>query len=105
MKYFIIMFIVSVFLVFSLQAQDRFDRIVTIDADTLDVGGYGQMVVNVDLDNDGNPEIYAANSDWHDVLGFDLIPRIYKYEKNSAGEWKQSGPPAYRLISRTPGPH
>ncbi len=90
MKRFTFIFVVcmlSVFLVAALQAQDRFDRVATIKAAPDDIGGFGNLVAGVDLDEDGLVEIYAVNSDWHDVAGQDLVPRIYKYEVDANGMW------------------
>lgn len=79
---------ISTFLVFSAYAQgQRFDHIGLIQADTLDVGGYGEIVSGVDLDGDGLLEIYAINTDWYDIIGYDLVPRIYKYEQDGSGNW------------------
>ncbi len=75
-------------LVFALSAQERFDRSGIIPAAVEDVGGFGHLVAGVDLDGDGNQEIYAVNTDWHDLLGLDLVPRIYKYEKGENGQWQ-----------------
>lgn len=91
MKYFITCVSVLALLAFSvssLQAQDRFDRSALIYADTLDVGGFGNVVAGVDFDNDGKKEIYTVNNDWFDQFGLDLTPRIYKYEQNSDGQWE-----------------
>jgi hypothetical protein len=77
-----------IFMVFSIQAQDRFDRSAVIQEDTLDIGGYGNIVSGVDFDQDGKMEIYAVNNDWYDVQGYDLVPRIYKYEQDDAGKWQ-----------------
>jgi hypothetical protein len=76
-----------VLLTLTLYAQDRFDRSATIQADTLDVGGFGEFVAGVDFDGDGKSEIYAVNNDWFDVAGKDLVPRIHKYEQDGAGGW------------------
>ncbi|MGH1362457.1 MAG: FG-GAP-like repeat-containing protein [Calditrichia bacterium] len=64
-----------------------FDRAAQIDADTLDVGGFGNIIAGEDFDGDGKVEIYAVNNDWHDQIGFDLVPRIYKYEQTLLGDW------------------
>jgi len=91
MRSFSTAFTILVFLAFmtaGLLAADRFDRSATIQADTLDIGGFGNVVGGVDLDNDGKIEIYAVNDDWHDKTGYDLVPRIYKYEKNDMGQWE-----------------
>jgi len=87
MKYLSIIFVVSLFLVFSLQAQDRFDRSAQIMPDTLDNGGIGNIVAGVDFDNDGNLEMYVVNNNWNDKMGYEQIPRIYKWE-NNGGEWE-----------------
>ena len=70
----------------AMPGQDVFQRAAVIDADTLDVGGYGHMISGLDIDGDGKMEIYAINTDWHDVAGYDLVPRIYKYEQVTAGD-------------------
>ena len=88
MKYLFMMVIVSVFLVFSLQAQDRFDRSAQIMPDTLDNGGIGGIVAGVDFDNDGLQEMYVVNNNWNDKLGYENVPRIYKWERNASGEWE-----------------
>jgi hypothetical protein len=77
-----------VFLSTTLLADDVFPRVGVIDADTLDVGGFGYVIAGMDYDNDGKNEIYAVNTDWHDVTGKDLVPRIYKYEETSPGVWE-----------------
>lgn len=75
------------FLTTALFAQEEaFDRAAIIPADTLDVGGYGHMVSGLDIDGDGKMEIYAINTDWFDVSGYDLVPRLYKYEQVTAGD-------------------
>ncbi|MEJ2634371.1 MAG: FG-GAP-like repeat-containing protein [Calditrichia bacterium] len=83
-----VVLVFMLFLTAGLLAQERFDRSATIPADTLDVGGFGNIVSGVDFDNDGRPEIYAVNNDWNDVMNYDLVPRIYKYEKDDAGNWQ-----------------
>lgn len=72
----------------SLHAADRFDRVGIIPAAPDDIGGFGNVVAGVDFDGDGLAEIYAVNTDWHDVADKDLIPRIYKYEKDDSGQWQ-----------------
>ena len=86
-----VMFFAIVFFIFmavSVNAQDRFDRsaVLTPDAD-LNVGGYGNIVADVDFDNDGYKEIYIVNNNWTDVLTGDQIPRMYKYEIDDHGKW------------------
>jgi hypothetical protein len=85
----LVMVFTAILLTATLSAQERFDRSGVIPADSLDVGGFGNVVAGVDIDGDGNTEIYAVNSDWHDQAGLDLIPRIYKYEKNADGWWEK----------------
>ncbi len=51
-------------------------------------GGSGAMISGVDLDGNGNPEIYLVNDNWNDTEGdYELIPRIYKLELQD-GVWK-----------------
>lgn len=69
------------------QAQKQFVRVAEIPADTLDPGGFGNIVAGVDFDKDGKKEIYAVNNDWYDLAGKDLTPRIYKYEQDGSS-WK-----------------
>ncbi len=69
-------------------AQDRFDATAVLQADTNDIGGFGNIVAGVDFDGDGLQEMYAVNNDWFDVFGKDLTPRIYKYELNADGVWE-----------------
>jgi len=64
-----------------------FERAAQIEADTLDIGGFGNIVAGEDFDGDGKAEVYAVTSDWHDQIGFDLVPRIYKYEQTLLGDW------------------
>lgn len=84
-----ILTLISVVILFSVSlANDRFDRAAVIPLETDDIGGIGHLVAGVDFDNDGKAEIYAVNTDWHDVPGKDLVPRIYKYERNEQGQWE-----------------
>jgi len=67
-------------------AQDTFTRSQEIpfpEAD-LNYGGTGNMVSGVDLDEDGNTEIYLVNDNWNDYPE-ELIPRIYKLEWSGSG--------------------
>jgi hypothetical protein len=65
---------------------DLFRRAGTIPMAPIENSGWGNMIGGVDLDKDGKPEIYTVNNDWNDT-GNELIPRIYKYELDSA-KWK-----------------
>jgi hypothetical protein len=85
----LVMVVAVILLTATLSAQDRFDRSGIIPGDTLDIGGVGNVVAGVDIDGDGLTEIYSVNSDWHDVVGYDWIPRIHKYEKNADGWWEE----------------
>jgi len=78
----------SYFVVTANAQTQTFVRAAQIPADSLDVGGWGNVVAGVDFDNDGKKEIYAVNNDWHDVAGKDLVPRIYKYEQDGT-TWKR----------------
>lgn len=72
-----------------LMAQDTFQR--TSEIPTLEYetggGGFGNIIAGVDFDEDGNPEIYACNTNMIDRDG-ELVPRIYKFEYNeSTSTW------------------
>jgi hypothetical protein len=83
----LVMVFTLLLLTLTLNAQDRFDRSATfLPNDSLEVGGFGEIVAGVDYDNDGHSEIYFVNNDWLDLT--DLVPRIYKYEQNSDGVWE-----------------
>jgi hypothetical protein len=47
----------------------------------LNKGGIGNIVTNVDFDDDGKMDLYIINHNWGDAAE-ELIPRIYKYERN-----------------------
>lgn len=64
---------------------DMFTRQAVIPVPSVENGGFGNIVSGVDLDGDGKIEIYAVNDNWTDS-GSELIPRIYKYEKNG-NDW------------------
>ena len=85
----IVLTILTVFVLsFALIAQDHFDRTAVLPAQPKDIGGFGNIISGVDIDGDGLLEIYAVNDDWHDQLGLDLKPRIYKYEQDGNGGWQ-----------------
>ncbi len=91
MKKFLTILVVIISLAFlsaNLHADETFSRVGIIPADSLDIGGFGHVIAGMDFDNDGKPEIYAVNTDWHDMTGLDLVPRIYKYEETSPGVWE-----------------
>ncbi len=67
----------------TLNAQDVFTRHSTIPTSQYETGGFGNLVVGVDFDNDGQPEIYACNTNFID-RDDELIARIYKFEWNEA---------------------
>jgi len=76
-------------------AQD-FNRSTLLDGPetNLNNGGWGAMIAGVDLDGDGNTEIYLVNDNWNDSAT-ELIPRIYKLEKqgdNWEVVWKAVAP-------------
>lgn len=85
----VLILVLAVFFSLSVIAQDRFDKTAAIPLSPEDVGGVGNMVTGVDLDEDGKVEIYAVNNNWNDQLGLDLVPRIYKFEKNDDGRWER----------------
>ncbi len=69
----------------SFPQNDQFIRQSVIPAPSLENGGFGNIISGVDFDGDGKTEIYAVNDNWGDS-GNELIPRIYKYEKNG-NQW------------------
>ncbi|GBD91522.1 FG-GAP repeat protein [bacterium BMS3Abin04] len=62
-------------------AQVPFLRTAEIPVPIQENTGFGEFIAGLDLDNDGNPEVYAVNN-MKDQGGNELIPRIYKFEKN-----------------------
>lgn len=48
---------------------------------------FSNFVAGVDLDKDGNPEIYAANGNMNDSTD-EMIPTLTKFERQN-GVWKQ----------------
>lgn len=87
MKKFVTVLIVLTLSIAAHAQLNSFTRIATIEADSLDSGGFGNVLAGMDFDNDGKHEIYAVNTDWFDEVGLDLVPRIYKYEDDGAGNW------------------
>lgn len=80
-------------------AQDftRLDPIEVPETE-LNNGGWGAMIAGVDLDGDGNKEIYLTNDNWNDGAT-EVIPRIYKLEQNGQAwdvVWKAVAPVAYQ---------
>lgn len=49
----------------------------------LNNGGIGNMIAGQDVDGDGKLDLYLVNDNWNDGPT-ELIPRIYKLEKNGA---------------------
>ena len=80
----------TVFLFFiaiiSLNAQDVFNRASTIH--TLHYlpggGGFGNIIAGVDWDKDGKPDLYTVSANYIDTRPGELIPKIYKFEWNTA---------------------
>jgi len=58
-----------------------FNRTALIKEPSGKEGGFGGIIAGVDFDKDGNPEIYACNTNMVD-RDYELIPRIYKFEWN-----------------------
>ncbi|NQV50313.1 MAG: T9SS type A sorting domain-containing protein [Candidatus Marinimicrobia bacterium] len=78
----------GLFLIAQVQA-DLFPRIDFVEIDDSQVtnnGGIGNFIAGVDVDEDGLIEIYMVNDNWNDGPG-ELVPRIYKYEKATNGDW------------------
>ncbi|MEL6823569.1 MAG: FG-GAP-like repeat-containing protein, partial [Calditrichota bacterium] len=46
------------------------------------------ILTGQDIDGDGKTDVYAVYNDWFDFIGFDLVPRIYKYEQTLLGDWE-----------------
>ncbi len=84
---FFMMLVALFFLATSNYAQDfvRSEEIPFPDADTNN-GGTGGMIAGTDIDGDGKLEIFVVNDNWNDTPG-ELIPRIYKLEKEGS-EWQ-----------------
>ncbi|MDD5764635.1 MAG: T9SS type A sorting domain-containing protein [Candidatus Marinimicrobia bacterium] len=72
--------------------------VIDIPEATLNNGGIGGIISGVDLDKDGKTEIYLVNDNWNDGAS-EVIPRIYKLEKNGANwdiVWQAKLDPAYQ---------
>jgi len=80
----LILILVTVLFIGNVAAQS-FSRTAEIDIPQFDSnnGGIGDMVAGVDLDGDGNLEIYMVNDNWNDGPT-EVTPRIYKLEQNGA---------------------
>ncbi len=87
MKKFVTVLIVLSLSIAAHAQLNSFTRLATIEPDSLDTAGFGNIIAGMDYDNDGKHEIYAINTDWFDDVGGDLVPRIYKYEDDGAGNW------------------
>jgi len=48
---------------------------------TLDAGGWGNLVTDIDIDGDGKMDLYAVNENVNDTPS-EIVPRIYKFEWN-----------------------
>lgn len=81
--------VIGVFLINSPVFAQGFTRgtEIAVPETELNTGGTGAMVAGVDLDNDGLTEIYLVNDNWNDTPS-ELIPRIYKLERNQGGVWE-----------------
>ncbi|MBX3008307.1 MAG: T9SS type A sorting domain-containing protein [Melioribacteraceae bacterium] len=75
----IFMFFTLIFIT-QINAQ-LFNRTALIKEPSGKEGGFGGIIAGVDFDKDGNPEIYACNTNMVD-RDYELIPRIYKFEWN-----------------------
>ena len=64
-------------------AQESFVRSYSIPVPEIENTGLGEVVAGVDWDGDGKLEIYAVNN-MLDQGGSEEIPKIYKFEFNSA---------------------
>jgi hypothetical protein len=72
----------------TLFAQQEIYQRTLINVPKIEAAGFGNFVSGVDLDGDGNLEIYAVNNNINDSGPGELTPRIYKFEKNATtGAW------------------
>ncbi|MCB0730527.1 MAG: T9SS type A sorting domain-containing protein [Ignavibacteriae bacterium] len=70
----------------SLFAQQAiFERAGQIEVPAIENAGFGNIVAGVDLDGDGNVEVFAVNN-MYDLGGAELVPRVYKFEWNPVSE-------------------
>lgn len=81
MKSKLVVLMILMFAVSSVFAANGFTRTgeIPIPEADLNNGGIGAMISGVDIDGDGNKEIYLVNNNWNDEAS-ELIPRIYKME-------------------------
>lgn len=82
-------FVIVIFLAlsYSVNAQ-KFVRMDTISVFPIfQNADFSNFVAGVDLDKDGNPEIYAANGNMDD-LADEMIPTLVKFERQN-GKWKK----------------
>jgi len=92
--------LIVMFAAAQLWAVDGFERIgeVPIPEADLNDGGIGNMVAGVDVDDDGNMEMYLVNDNTYDG-STEVIPRIYKLEYNGTtwdSVWSAVAPVAYQ---------
>jgi len=89
MKKFSLLLVIGILFVSQLQAQlfTVLDTVNIADNLTKNVGGIGNIIAGVDVDNDGKTELYMVNDNWNDTAE-ELVPRIYKYEKIGPKEWE-----------------
>jgi len=78
--YFIVFF--AFLFVIQISAQQVFIRSNAVETVNYECGGFGNIVADVDFDNDGKTEIYLCNSNMDDRDCGELIPRLYKFEWN-----------------------
>ena len=80
--------LVVLFAAYQLFAVGEFNRVAEIPVPEADLnnGGIGSMIAGVDVDGDGKLEIYLVNDNWEERTEAEVIPRIYKLEKDGA-DW------------------
>jgi hypothetical protein len=87
MKRFSIIFMFFSFVLVTQLSAQLFTRTAEIKEPSGKEGGFGGIIAGVDFDKDGNPEIYACNTNMVD-RDYELIPRIYKFEWNrTTSKW------------------
>jgi hypothetical protein len=89
MKKVTMLLMLGLFMMPQLQAElfPRIDEINIENYQTENNGGIGNMIAGVDVDGDGLIEVYLVNDNWNDAATGETTPRIFKYERDSNGDW------------------
>ncbi len=73
--------VITIFTSSIIAQQAIFQKAGEIPVPAIENAGFGNVLAGVDLDGDGNPEVYAVNN-MYDLGGAESTPRIYKFEWN-----------------------